>query len=127
MKDRLGPLGDRPEHGDHVHHLMGFLVQPLGISLSGEHQHGGTIHVCIGDSGDEIGGSGSQRAERSGRVSGQTAVDLGHKSSALFMSAEDESDLFGLLKRYHEVGILFAGHSKDVLDAFRFQALNKQV
>ena len=106
---------------------MGFFVQPLGIPLPGEHQHRGTIHVGVGHACDQIGGSRAQRAEGSGRITGQTPVNFGHKGSTLFVPAENELDLVRLLKRHHEVSIFFARHPEDVLDTFCFQTPYKQV
>ena len=60
------------------------------------------------------------------RVSGQTAIDLGHKRGSLLMAREDELD-GRPFQRHHEVRILFAGHTKNVGNAFLLKAANEEI
>ena len=127
VSDRLPPLGDRPEHADHVHDLMRLLVQPLRVPLPAQHQDRRPVHVGVGHPGDEVRGARPEGAETAGRVAGQPAIDLRHERRALLVPTPDEPDLVGLLERHHEVGVLLARHAEDVLDALVLETLHEQI
>lgn len=125
--DGGGPLGDRPEHLDHVHDLVRFLVQSRRGALPGQHQHRRAIHVRIGHAGDEVGGARPEGGQTAGRVPGEPPVDLGHEGGTLLVAGQHEAHAVRALQRHHEIGVLLAGHTEDVLDALGLQTLDEQI
>ena len=57
----------------------------------------------------------------------EPAMDLRHERRALLMPAQNERDPLGLLERHHEVGVLFARHPEDVLDALVLETPHEQI
>ena len=125
VDDRLGPLGDGPEHPDHIHVLMAFFMLPAAVRLAGEDHQRRPVHIGIRHAGHQIGGARPQGAHTDAGSAGQSAVDIGDKGSPLLMPADDETD-GGSLQGHHEVGVLLAGYSEDVLHPFIFQTSHKK-
>ena len=123
---RLRPLGDGAEHGDRVHVLVAFLMEPLGARLADEADQRRAVHVGIGDAGDQIGGTWAKRAEADAGLPREPAVDIGHEGRRLFVPAEHEVDV-ALHQRHHHVGVLFAGNPENVGHALGFEAFDQKI
>jgi hypothetical protein len=66
----------------------------------------------------------AQRAQAHGRLPGEAPVRVRHEGRTLFVPCEHEANT-GPLQRHHEIGILFARHTKDVLHALLLKTLYK--
>ena len=67
---------------------MALFMQPGGRALPGNGNHGCQIHIGIGDAGNQVGCSGPQGGQADPCPAGETAVNIRHKGSALFMAGQ---------------------------------------
>ena len=98
-------------------------VHALGADLAGNCDQRGAIGIGVGDTRHEVGGSGAERRKADSRLARQAAVDIGHERGSLFVADRDELDR-RLPDRFHQFQGLFAGNSKNILDAFAFEGLD---
>ena len=124
---RLRPFRHRIEHRHDVHHLVRLLVQAMGRTLSGKHQHGSAVHVGIRDPRNEIGRARPQGPETHRRIARQPAVDLRHEGGALLVPRQHEGDRLRRLEGNHEVGVFLSRYAEYVLDALVRKALDEQI
>jgi hypothetical protein len=103
--------------------LFGFLDR----LLPGDHHHRHAAERRIGRSRDEIGRTRAERGDAHARLARMTAIGCGHEARALLMSGEDKFNLFGARQAVEEIEILFARHTENILNAFFFEAFDKQV
>ena len=112
VDQRPRPLGHRLEHADDVHVLMTLFVQALAVGLPGHDHQRGAVHVGVGDTCHQVGGSRPESTQADPRFTGQPPVDVGHECGTLLVPSEDEVDR-RVLQRHHQVGILFAGNTEN--------------
>ena len=65
-------------------------MQAVRRTLAGKYQHGGVIHIGIGNAGNQVGGTRPQCAQTAGRVAGKATIYFGHKGRALFMAGKNK-------------------------------------
>ena len=82
-------LGDRHHEAVGIDFLEGLGAEEVGADLSGECDHGDGIRIGGGDSGDQVGGSGSAGGETDSGGSGSPRVTVGHVGGALLVPYED--------------------------------------
>ncbi len=51
---RNRPFGNGFKHADHIHDLVRLFMQTAGRALTGQYQHGGAVHIGIGDAGNQV-------------------------------------------------------------------------
>ena len=91
--DGVGPTGDGFEHGSEIEVLVGRDVHLIGSDLTGDGDDGGAVTVGIGDAGDEVRRTGPEGSHADASLACQSAVDIGHEGSTLFMTDGDKFNL----------------------------------
>ena len=119
-------FGDRLEQLHEVEDLVAFLVQPCGRPLSRNGHDGCTIHVGVGDAGNEVRRPRTQSRQANARTSGEPPVDVCHEGRALLMARGDETD-GAVEERIQHVDVLFAGHAEDVLNLLILETSNEKL
>ncbi len=120
-----GILGDRQEQVHQVEDLVAFLVQARGGALPGDGDHGSAVHVGIGNTGHQVGGTRTQGGHANAGAAGEAAVDVGHEGGALLVFYGDEFN-GAVDQRVHHIDIFFTREAEDVFHTLVFQALYKQ-
>ena len=89
-------LGHR--HGDSVDIdlLEGVLAQKGQGHVAGDRDHGDTVHVCSGDTGDQIGRAGAAGGEAYAHLSGGARIAVRRVGGALLMGCQIMIDLVSL-------------------------------
>jgi hypothetical protein len=82
--------------------------------------------VRVGHAGEEVGGAGPERGEAYAGVPREAPVHIRHERGALLVAGGDERDV-RVAQRKQKVFHLFAGHAKDVLHTFAFEAGDEEV
>jgi len=84
------------------------------------------VHVGISHTGYQVGSSWTKRRKTHAGTSRQAAIDVGHKSGALFVTRGYEADA-GIEQGIHDFEILFSRNTKYVFNTFIFKALNEKL
>ncbi len=100
-------LGYRLEQADQVDHLVTLLVKTGRRSLTRDGHQRRHVHIRVGDTGDEVGRSRSERGEAYACPPGKPAVDVGHKGRSLLVSGRNEANAAGR-DRVDQLKSLFA-------------------
>lgn len=91
------PLGASTGDTDNIGFLERVGTDQAGGHLTAEDDHGSTVRKGILHGGDNVGGSRAGGDEDDTGLSRGTGVAFGHVSGALFMSREDEVEVFGVV------------------------------
>ena len=88
-----GCLGDG--HGDAggVNLLEGVLTQQVFTHVAGDEHHGRGIQISGGNTGGQVGGTGSGGGETNAYLAGRTGITVGCMGSALLVGGQDMTDL----------------------------------
>lgn len=105
---------------------MRLLVQPRGTRLTGDCYQRGVVHISISDAGDQIGRPRTEGGETDTGTATESSPEIGHEGRALFVSGGDELDL-RIEQRIHDIEVLFARNTEDVLNTLVLQALHHQL
>ena len=115
---------DRTGHADDIGFLKRVFADEAGRDLSGDDDHGDGIHISIGDSGQQIGGSGTAGRHADAGFSGDAGVTVGGECAALFIAGQDDTD-GGVLERLMEFDRRSAGIGKNGIDSESFQGFDR--
>ena len=119
-------LGNRRKEINQIEYLVAFLVQTCRRALARNGDDRSAVHVGVGDPRDQVGRTGTQRRHAHARAAGEAPVDVGHERRALLVMRGDEPDA-AVEKRIHDVDVLLARNTEDVLDPFVLKAFNEQL
>lgn len=72
--------------------LEGVLANVKGGHLAGERHNRDGVHVGVGDSGDQVGGSGTGGADAYSDAPGRARVTIRHMGAALFVARQNVAD-----------------------------------
>ena len=94
-KRHIGLFGQRHHHPHHITLLEGIRCNHTGGNLAGDGQNGYRVHVGIGDTGDQVHGTGARRGHADtgpgmGCRQGCPRYALGHKGRSLLMPRHDQ-------------------------------------
>ena len=89
-------LDDGESHSEKVGFLKSALPDELLVNLTRDGDERNAVHVGVGDTGDQIGGSRARCRHAHAGFAGCPGITVGHESATLFLTGQDGSDLFGL-------------------------------
>ena len=92
-------LHDRERHAVKVGLLESGLADELLVDLSGDRNERDAVHESVGDTGNEICGTGAAGCHTDRRFSGDAGMSVRHETTALFKARQDRADLFTLGER----------------------------
>lgn len=119
-------LGDRVEQRHQIQVLVALLVHARRRCLSGDGDQGSSIHVGVGNAGDQVGGTGSEGRQANSGLAGESPTDVGHEGRTLLMACGDEVDR-AVEERIHDVDVLLARNPEDGLDPFVFETPDEEL
>jgi len=93
--------------------------------LTGDGNHRDGVHVRIGDTGNEIGGTWAGSGHHDADFSGRAGIAFGHKGSALFVAGKNGADLFGAGEGLVEHHARTAGIGEDGVDTSVLESLDE--
>ena len=105
---------------------MGGDVHFIGTDLAGNGDQRGPVAVGIGDASNQVGSTRPEGSHADAGFAGQTAVDVGHESGALFVADGDKFNL-RMFQGIHDGEVFFAGDAENIMDAFFFQTFDEKV
>ena len=117
--DGIGPARNRFKHSAQVQILMGCNVHLVRTYLTGNGDQRCAVAVCIGNACNEVCSPRSEGSHADAGVTCQTAVDVSHEGSTLFVTDGDEFD-FRLFQGFHNGEVFFTGNTKNIMNAFFF-------
>jgi hypothetical protein len=85
-----------------------------------------TVHIAIGNPGNEIGGARTQGGHADTGTSGEATIDISHKGSGLFVSCDDEFD-GAVQQRIHYGDVFFSRNTKNIFHALMLQTFYEEL
>ena len=125
--DPRRPLRDRRQHPDHVDVLVGLLVDALEPGLARDRNQRRAIELRVGDAGEQVRRSRTERGQADSGIGREASVDVGHERRALLVAREDEADLVALGECGVQSEGLFTGDPKYVLYALVLETPNEKL
>ena len=105
---------------------MALLVHAAGVGLACDRHDRGTVHVRVGDAGDEIACARPQGGEADAGAAGEAAVYVRHEGGGLLVARQDELEV-AVEQHIHDVDVLFARDPVDGVDSFVLEATHEQL
>ena len=105
---------------------MALAVHARGWALTRDGNDWRAIHVRIRDACHKVGSAWSKCRCANASFPRQTAINIGHKGSTLFVTGCDELNR-AVQKGIHNAKIFFAWNSENILDAFILETFHQEL
>ena len=127
VPDDDGILADIPADPHHIHFLEGIVSDEAPGDLPRNADQGHAVIVGVGDSGDQVGGTGAAGDQADPYLSGGPGIPVRRKDEPLLMAGQDHLNVILAIECVEQVDGHSSGIGKHGVHPFRTKGLHHQI